>query len=386
MDPIPGWALRALVATETSFGVPADPVAAAGLEVINLDMGPIELGAIRPKRDRPWGRTNQSAFIEGRVEPIEFSLETSIKKRAAATTVAKEAVLYRAGGLIETVGGSSVGYTLSLAPVVPSLSILRALGAPALESELGRGGIVKSLEWSGGDAELLLKAAGAFVAKRAAGSVASITLADGSGTTLTVTSDEAYRLSLGYYLCESEILEVTAINYTSGELTLERAQLSSSGAAHAAKPLYPYCPALTATDDPISEADLTVTLDGDSYRCTKFVVTLSTGVDHLPAEAGSKYRQGLKVIRCEAKASLSLVLKGEDLMLLGKCTQKKNVAAVITCGTGAGGIVAFSLPYAELDAFTVPAPADDVSAVDLTLRCRDSEDSAGNDVLTVTHS
>lgn len=386
MDPIPGWAARALVAAESSFGVAPDPLVAQALEIINLEMGPTELGAIRPKKDRAYGRAMQSAFIEGRVEPIEFSLETSVKKRAAATTVAKEAVLLKAGGLIETVGGADVTYGLSLHPTVPSLAITRALGAPALEAEVGRGGIVKSLEWSGGEGELLLKASGAFVGKRSSASVASVTLADGSATSLTVTSDEAHRLSLGYYLIESEIVEVTAINYSSGVLTIERAQLSSSGAAHAAKPMYPYCPALTSTDSPISEADLTVTLDGDSYRCTKFSVTLTTGVDHLPPEAGSKYRQGLKVVRCEAKAGLSLVLRGEDAMLLGKCTQKKNVAAVIVCGTGAGGIVTFNLPYAELDAFAVPAPADDISAVDLTLRCRDSEDSAGNDVMTVVFS
>lgn len=386
MDPIPGWAARALVATETSFGVPADPLLAQALEFSELDMGPIELGAIRAKKDRAYGRAMQAAFIEGRVEPIEFSLETAIKKRVANTTPAKEAVLYKAGGLIETVGGSSVGYTLSLHPTVPSLSVLRALGSPALETEWGRGGIVKNLEWTGGEAELALKASGAFVGKRAAGSVASITLADGSGTALTVTSDEAYRMGLGYYICESEIIEVTAITYSSGAITIERAQLSTSGAAHAAKPLYPYCPALTANDDPISEMDLTVTLDGDSYRCTKFGVTLATGVDHLPAESGSKYRQGLKVTRCDVKATLALVLKGEDLMLLHKANQKKSCALTIVAGAGAGGIVTFSLPQVELDAFAVPSPADDISAVDLSLRCRDSEDTEGNDVLTVTHS
>lgn len=382
-EPVPGWDTRVLVVAESSFGLVPDPAAAQGLETVSCDMGPAELGAIRPKKDKAWGRAMQSHFIEGRVEPIPFSLETAVKARALATTVAKEAALYKAGGLIETVGGSSVVYSLSQAPVIPTVSILRALGNPALEAEQGRGGVVKSLEWSMGDAELMLKASGAFVGKRHLGSIESVTL-DNVQTSVTVPTDEAYRLSTGYYLCETEILEVTAINYATGALTLERAQLSTVAAGHTAKPLYPYCPAITATDNPVSEANLAVTLDGDVYRCTKATVTLETGVDFLPGESGSRYRQGVKVTRFQVKAQVSLVLKREDVGLLGRVTQKRALAVSIVAGSGAGSLFTFALPYAELDAFAVPDPPNDVSVVDVSIRARDSEDSAGNDAFTLT--
>lgn len=379
-----GWNEFSLVKTETTFGTAEDPVAASGIEVINLDMGPVEQGDTRAKKDKTLGRDMTLEFVEGRVQPIPFTLETSVKSRATAGTAMKESALLKAGGLIQTLGASDV-YTVTSDPTIVGLTIHRTAGTGTSTrlGEVGRGGLVKSLAFSGGDSELMLKASGAFVGKYSQGQ-ALATVADGVGLTIQLdTAADAYRFGLGFYKIENEIVKVTAVNYSTGALTVTRAQLGSSGAAHTAAALYPYVPTPTLAGSPISEANCTVTLDGIATRCTKFSLEISTGIDHLPGETGSKYVQGGKATRIDVKPSLELVLTEALVALLGKANQRKSVALTIVCGTGAGSIVTFSMPTCELMSFPTPFPANDITVISLPLRVRGS---SGNDLISITGS
>lgn len=390
-SPVPGWDSVVLAASEATFGTVPNPAAAQAMRVVDLVTGPTELGDIRPQRDRNVGREMQAAFVEGRVKGIPWSIEKSIMTRATAVTVPDESVLWKAAGLLETVGGSSVAYTLRGSPdldgslVSASLYRLFGKGTSTVFADQLRGCVIKTLSLAGGDRELTFKAAGDAIGKHHLGRITSVTLVDGSGTTLTLGSaDEADQLGLGWYQIEAEVIKVTALASTTTR-TIARAQLSTTGAAHAAQVMRPYVPTLSFSGAPIPESGtVTVTLDAVVQRCMAFEVSLSTGIDLLPGESGSKYIQGAKVIRCDVTATLKMVMsKTNAVSLLGKITRKKTpIALTLVQSTGvAGGIVTISMPYCELNPFPIPATANDAVIIDVSLR---SFGSAGNDAISVT--
>ncbi len=195
------------------------------------------------------------------------------------------------------------------------MSIYRALGKSPFvyEAEQLRGGVVKTLSWTGGDTELMLKASGEGIGKYVLGYSASVTLADGSGTTLTfANAEEAYRFGFGFYQIENEVIKITA-RPTSTTATIARAQISTTGAAHAGVPMRPYIPTLTYAGSPISEGGtVTCTVDGVTLRALSFGIDFTTGLDLLPGESGSRYVQGPKAIRYDLKAKVKLVLARES--------------------------------------------------------------------------
>lgn len=387
-NPVNSHALNVLLASEATFGTTPNPAASQQLELRSFSTGNAQQGAARNKQDRHPGRGMTNGFVHGRVPPTDFSLVTSCKSRAAAGTAAVELPIYRAAGILETLGATAV-YTLPANPLSAAfagLSALRALGHPtnsdAHLAEQLRGGVIKSLMWRGGDSELLLTANGVAVEKRHFGSADALSVIDGSTTTVNHTAAEGERLSVGWYKWESEIIYISAVGATSS--TMARAQLSSSGAAHASAPLYPYVPAMSAlTGVPISEATSTVTIDGTATRCTSFEVGLTTGMDLLPGETGSAYVQGAKAIRYDLTCKVGLVLKGNDVSLLGKVKSYDVVTLSLLQGTGAGSIATFSMPFAEVMPFAVPDTANDVAVVEIGFRIRDDQ---GNDAFTLTMS
>jgi len=405
-EPISAWDARVLAASEATFGTVPNPAAAQAIEFISIDTGNVELGAVRPKKDRNVGRGMTDGYIVGRVAPMPWSLETSVKTRAAVDTLPHEGALFRAAGLTETVNsGVSVVYSMPGNPFndaadtgggnsLQSMSLYRCLGIGAgtassrYFAEQMRGCVAKTLSWSGGDKELTLKAAGDAIGKYTLAYSVSITFASGADTTVTFASaEEAYRFAtgLGWYQIESEIVKITVAPTAGGTTaTASRAQLSSSGVSHAAKPLVPYLPTLSAyTGTPISEVNCSVTLDSQTIRFQSFSVDLNTGIELGPGETGSKYIQTPIVKRYSLKVALKGLMRREDVALLGKAAlQATPLALSIVCGTGTGGIATFAAPYCEIDAFKVPDNANDEAYQALTLRTRDS--TTGNDAFTLT--
>lgn len=390
-ESVNGWDSKVLLASDASvatFGTTPNPAASQAFECIGVDLGPMEVGEVRAKKDRNIGRGITSGFVEGRVKGIPFTIESSVKTRAAAVTVPAEAPLYRAAGLVQTVGGASVTYTPDATPLATSggflgLNVYRAFGtAPySYEAEQLRGGVVKQLDWRGGDQELNLKAAGEGIGKYHLG-FATLSVTDVATSFTFADVEEGYRFGLGWYQCESEIIKITAMNYSTFTATIARAQLGSVAAAHAAA-MYPYRPAMSYSGTPISEGGtVTVTVDGITFRALSFDISLTSGMDLLPGESGSKYIQGPKAVRYDLKVSVRLVLTQAQTALLGKAKNRNTCAITIVQSTGtAGGIVTFSIPYTEVMPFKVPDTANDVSIVDVGFRCRDN---SGNDMMTLT--
>jgi hypothetical protein len=397
---INSWDKRLLAASEgnvgAGWGTTPAPAAGQAMEFVDVDFGPIEQGEIRAKKDRAIGRGMATGFVKGRVKPIGWTVNATQKSRSAVDTVPNEAAFYKAAGLVQTVNaGVSVAYSLSPAPIeagaFSGLSLYYRDGqggtAPsAYKAEQLRGGVTKTIAWTGGDRELMTKFSGEGIGKYHLGYSASITLADGVGTSLVfANAEEAYRFGrVGWYQVENEIIKVTDINYSTFTATILRAQVGSTGAAHAAKALYPYLPSVAYTGAPVSEVNCTVQLDSQTIRFQSFELAFTTGLDMGPAETGSAYVQTPIVKRYDCKATLRGLMRREDMALIGKATEQKTPLALsVVCGTGAGGIVTFSAPYCEIDANKLDDNGNGPQVLNLPLRMRDN---AGNDMLTVTYT
>jgi len=380
-----------LLVGEASWGVPPDPAAAQAIEMISLKTGPSERGNFRGKKDRNPGRGLQNAFVEGRVQPIDFVAEASVKSRAAADTVPRETVLMKAAGLLETVNAAtSVVYSLPADPLMSSTfvsaSLYRILGKTpyVLAAEQLRGCLVKTLTFEGGDKELMIKAAGAGIGKYVSGYLPSVTFASGVDTAITcLAGGDIYYLQLGFYQIESEIIKITAISTTGNSFTAVRAQLGSTGAAHATKPIRPYQPSLTYAGSPVSEAVCSGTLDSIALEYLSFMVELTTGADHKPPESGSRYSQGAIFKRYDVKARFKALLRREDVRFINKSVATNSVPLSFVSGGTAGGIVTFSMPYCVIEPIEIPDSANDVVNVDVSVMVRDS---AGNDALTIAYT
>lgn len=401
-NPVNAWDTVVALSTEATLGTTPVPASQAAyglqlIEVIGCSLGPAEVGVIRAKQDRAQGRGMQSGWVEGRVMPIGWTLETSLKSRAAVDTASPLLPLLKAAGLLHTInGGSNVTITVAPTPIESSVfagvSLTRLQGV-GLATQLGerlRGGVTKSIRIEGAAGELKAKFAGVGIGKSTAsgqaavmGKIDSITLASGVVTTLTITAAESKRLGLGYYLCESEVIEVTACTPGGTSATIARAALGSTGAAHTAVPLVPYRPSPTYTGAPIAEPTSTVTLGGTTFKVRSWSIDITTGMDLVEPETGSRYSQRAKYGRCDVKVQLQLVLDGDGVSLLGQVQTQENLALALVQGTGVGGIFTANMPNCALDPITPPDTANDVSVIDVTLRVRDGAATSGSDLLNM---
>lgn len=403
-NPVNSWDTLVLAITESTLGTtptPASTAAWAGyaIEQINSNLGPAEVGVIRSKQDRGLGRAMQNGWVEGRVMPIEWSLDSSMKSRAAVDTVPQLVALFKSAGLTCT-ANAATSYTMapSTTPIESSdfsgVSLVRfeGQGLACYLAETLRGCVTRSLRFEGGGGELLAKFSGVGMGKTTAtsqagiqGSLDSVTFAAAGTTSLTITAEESYRLGLGYYLIESEIIKVTACTPGGTSATVTRGELGSTAVAHTSKPLVPYRPpSPTFTGNPISEAVSTVTIDSQSVRCRNFSIDFTTGMDLLEPETGARYSQGAKYLRHDTKLRAQLVLSANQVSLLGKSTARPTVAVTLVQGTGTGSVFTFAASYCEVVSFTPPDTAGDIAVVDVELRVRETTTGAAPWTITLT--
>ena len=396
-NPVNAWDMLVLAATEATLGVTPVPASQAAygllaLEAIGCSLGPAEVGVIRPKQDRAQGRGMQSGFVEGRVQPLAWTFDTSLKSRALVDTASPLLPLLKAAGIKHVInGGTNVTLTPSPQPIElgdfagVSLTRLEGSGLGVQLAEVLRGCVAKTLSITGAAGELLAKFAGVGMGKTTAagqagvlGRLDSITVLSGA-TSLTCTAEESYRLGLGYYLCETEVIQVTACTPGGTTATIARAALGTVAAAHTAVPLVPYRPTPTFAGAPIAEPTSSVTLGGISCRARSWGIDITSGMDLLAPETGSRYSQGAKYSRSDIKGHVQLVLSGDQVSLLGKAQARPNLALVLSQGVGVGGIFTLNAPNVEVVSFTPPDTANDVAVVDVQLRFRDGAATAGND-------
>ena len=400
LNPVNAWDTVIAVAQETVLGVPVAPASTAAyglqlLEIINASVGPAEVGVIRAKQDRAQGRGMQSGWVEGRIMPIAWNVDTSLKTRAAVDTPSPLLPLLRAAGLLHTINAAS-NVTISVAATPTESGVFAGATLTRFQGQgLGtqmaarlRGCVTKSISITGAAGEVLAKFSGVGIGRSTAagqaavmGKIDSITVA--GGTTLTITAAESKRLGLGYYLCEAEVIEVTACTPGGTSATITRGALGTVAAAHTAVPLVPFRPAPTYTGAPIAEPTSTVTLGGVALRCRSWSIDITTGMDLVEPETGSRYSQRAKYGRCDVKVQLQLVLDGDGVSLLGQVQTQENLALALVQGVGAGGVFTANMPNCAIDPFVLPDSANDISIIDLTLRVRDGAATVGSDLLNL---
>ena len=401
LNPVNAWDTVIAVAQETVLGVPVAPASTAAyglqlLEIINASVGPAEVGVIRPKQDRAQGRGMQSGWVEGRVMPIAWSIDTSLKTRAAVDTPSPLLPLLRAAGLLHTVNAAAnVTISVSATPIESAVfagATLTRFQGQGLGTQMGarlRGCVTKGINISGAAGELLAKFSGVGIGRSTAtgqaavmGKEDSITLT-AIATSLTITAAESKRLGLGYYLCEAEVIEVTACTPGGTTATIARGALGTTGAIHTAQPLVPFRPTPTYTGTPIAEPTSTVTLGGIALRCRSWSIDITTGMDLVEPETGSRYSQRAKYGRCDVKVQLQLVLDGDGVSLLGQVQTQENLALALVQGVGVGGVFTANMPNCALDPFVLPDSNNDISIIDLTLRVRDGAATVGSDLISL---
>lgn len=396
-NPIQAWDMRLIAQSEAAFLSVDLPVAASALQVITAKLGAAsEQGRVTALKDRPMGRDMQSGWVEHDVDPFPWSLSYSQKSRAAIDTAAKDIAILKAAGMLQTINAStSVVLTVPNSPIEDgtfvSLQLARFLGSGTAlsQAEYLNGCVTKNIKWSGGDKELTVDASGDGASKTHLGRIDSLTMTN-VDTDLTVSASEVSRFGIrthGYMQIENEVIDIRALNYSATTInSINRGLASTSAASHTAKPLYPYLPVLTAyTGGPISEADCTITIDGITVRCIGFTVDWTTGLDLLPAETSSKYRQGAKAVRSNLTLDTKMILTTDRVDFQGYVTNRANktVSVTITQRTGtAGGSWSITVPYCELEQFEVPDTENDVAIIDLKMRCRGN--GTGNNMFSIT--
>ena len=394
---VPGFDPVTLFASESTLGTAPTPAsvaayAALALPTQKVDLGPVQAPVVRPKQDRGLGRGMQDGFVSGRYEPVPWNVMMSLMSRSANDADPREVALFKAAGLKKTTNaGVSTVYAPSATPEASgdfvSATLTRLMGRSPGEMEYERltGCLVDLLRIEGGDKEVTLSWSGVGQQKVVGTALASITLASGVVTTLTVTAAESYALAPGYYICESEIILVSAPTYGGTSVTIARAQLGTTGVAHTAQPLYPYIPSgISYSGSPIAESLTTnVTLDDDStFRCLSWGVDIKTGLAPLAGETGSAYFQGVKATRYDVAPTFTFLLKGNDVRKFNKARERTAIAFSVSQGTSAGGIITIAFPYCELVAPKADDSANDTVTVQASLRVRDN--AAGNNAFSIT--
>lgn len=393
---VPGFNPVFLAADETVLGTavaPADVAtyAAQAIATIECDLGDAQSPAVRPKQDRGLGRGMQDGFVSGRYPPVPWSVKTSMKTRSAIDAVPRELALWKSTGLGRTVNGSTSYVLAPTATPVESTDLVtqtftRILGRSPGEMEYERllGCFADTVKLEGGDKEVEATFSGMGQQKLTGTALASVTMASGVSTTITVTAAESYAFMPGYYICESEVVLVGAVTYGGTTINVTRAQLGTSGVSHAAKPLYPYIPAGVAyAGSPISEAaTTTATLYGITVPVLKWGVTIKTGLSASPGETGSAYFQKVITKRFDVEATFDLLLKGDDVRLFNRARERTANAVTLVQGSAVGGVITIGLPYTELVAPAAKDSANDEVTVSCSLRVRD--DTAGNNAFSLT--
>lgn len=394
-NPINAHMRTVLAASESTFATAVSLAAAQALRMTTASLGKAsQSGNVRAAKDRPQGRGSVSEWVEGDKDPVDFSLEYSQRGRAAIDSAAFDLAILKAAGLKQTINGST-STVISLVPTpiengeFAGLQLARFLGEgmALAEAEQLNGGVVRSIVWSGGDKEVAVKATGQGTIKRFAGRIDSITFASNVTTTVSLSVADAMKLTAGMAVqCESEVLTVTSVNYSSGSTVFARGAYSSTAAAHTAQPLYPYIPPSLSFGgaSPISEATASAILGSISpMRIMSWEVALTTGMDLLPAETSSAYRQGPKSVRHDVSVKLKMVMPQDRADLLGYSVNRDTLQLSLSQGTGTGGIITFTLPYCEVMPFEVPDTADDIAIIDLELRVRNNGNT-GDNSMTIT--
>jgi hypothetical protein len=205
--------------------------------------------------------------------------------------------------------------------------------------------------------------------------------------TLTMTLANPKRLRTGtdatsesgleiYVKIESEVIKITAMNWTTGVATIVRGQFGTDAAAHAnslAVTPYNEAPTFGEAGEVIGPHDWTLS-DGAAVNVRAMQVTLETGRMYDELQSGSSSRDGLNNGKSRATGSLTYILDQSRHEYGRDMDAGTELDLVGTGGSTAGSIFTIDLNHVRLiDGVPKDLAYDEVLEVTLPFRGRDTQ-------------
>jgi len=375
-----GWDELAYVMPETVFGTLEDVAGTGGFEFLSIDMGPVETAEHRDLRYKN-GKRLADGVLTGKISPIDFTVRGLLMPSGAAGVAPDMGPLFENGFGTETVvGGTSVTYTFSDKPAA-GISIVRGDG-DLNWAEYGYGGVVQRILIEAGEEEAEVEFTGQFLGKS---SVAACTTNVGVqlsaiATTIQLADGEQYKfIGVGQIVQDpaetGEQMLVTAVDYSTGIITVIRGHIGAATTHENGFTLQPYLPAqsLAAGTAPIGEHDGSYTLHGISVNPLKYSFEVQTGRRYRSFEKGSQRRRNVIAGRPDNPPTGTITLYADQVMLplLGRANQAASSTLAFVEGTTAGLIMTINGGTTYLDVANIPLPDDDVGMFDVPVKFLD---------------
>lgn len=370
-----GWDELAYVTEETTFGTLEDAVGTDAFEFTEIEFGPTEAAERRNTKDKNNSRGHK-AQVTGKLEPMEFTVRGTVRPSGAAGTAPDIGAFLKNGLGTETVNAStSVVYTYADRPT-GGLSIMRGEEYGGWAEYLS-GCIVQSISFSGGDEELEFEISGMGLTKVsvAAFDIGGTPMNDTDvTTTLTIGADIFRLIGTGQVLVDradtTEQMQVTAVDYAAGQVTVSRGYNSTTKVTHAANATFvPYFPTQTLAGSPIGEHEGTFTAHTRSVYPTETSFTINTGRTFRPFEKGSQRRRGAAYgEKVTVESSMTVVSDNENMEFTGLAKNFDTGSLDFTYGDTAGSQLQVEAGLTEIIRAPVDIPESELALVEYGFR------------------
>jgi hypothetical protein len=347
--------------------------------------------SVRPREEIDESRCDRGAFAEvlGDYPEVPWSIEARFWGRGAAGTALapRKALMESAAGLSEVVVGStSVTYESDSANPASSASMYR-VDRNALLGEYLIGCICQQIVIDLTKTEAPKITYSGVAARKwefMADSIADVGGISDVDTTMTLTNPKRLRTGTNattesgleiYVKAESEIIKITAMNWTSGVATIERGLYGTSGAAHLQNVvLTPYAETPTFNESAvIGPHDWTVS-DGAAVNIRSLQYTLETGRMFDELQTGSASRDALHNRHIKGTGQMVYILNQERFEYGRDMDAGTELDLAVTLGTVAGDIHTINLDHVRLvDPVPKDAPYNEVVEVTQNFRTRDTQ-------------
>lgn len=248
-----------------------------------------------------------------------------------------------------------------------------------------------------GDGEATLTIGGGCKEEWASGTAVTLTPALTTGsTTMTVSADDVYKFEKNTRVLlnaeganTDEVVLITAVNYTTGVISITRAQASTAASAHAIGTVIgPYEPTLTVAGSPITgtKGEFVITGATGSARTkhdtTSQGLTISNNIEGRNAAIGYDSATGFKsTSKRDVNFSVTLWLEKDKMQYYGKSKQFVLQEILMQWGKVVGGAWGCVMRQAEFNIPAIDGGGDD--EVMLSFTGIGLASAAGNDECVV---
>jgi hypothetical protein len=344
----------------------------------------------RIKNVVPESRSDRGDFARSRgaFNEVPFSFATRIWGSGTAGTAiaSRDAAMTGAGFSVVNNPGTSNIYESDAANPTNTISLYR-VDRDSLLGEYLMGGIVQQLGITLNKTEEPLITYTGIAARKWEFMATTLGAEIPAVDTLVMTLADPKRLRTGgiamtessleiYVLIESEVIKITAMNWTTGVATIERAQFSTAAATHAAaKAITPYKPVPTFGEAGLvsGPCDWTVS-DGTAQEFTNLELTINTGRAFTPIGSGHTSFHELKNQQILSTGSFAYILNQDRYEYFRDLDVGTNIDLAITLNTTAGSIFTIDLDFVELvDDVPKDVPFNDELEVTQNFRLLDTQ-------------